>query len=92
MVVSMQYSMAEENPASQRQTTVTAYLKSKQLLLFVFAWRSVCQYSMAEENHAAQRQKAVTAYLKSKQLLLFVFAWRSVCSTRWQKRILQLKD
>ena len=33
--------MAEENPAGQRQTAVTAYLKSKQLLLFVFARRSV---------------------------------------------------
>ena len=31
-----QYSMAEENPAAQRQTAVTAHLKSKQLLLFVF--------------------------------------------------------
>ena len=45
----------------QRQTAVTAYLKSKQLLPFVFAWLSVCQYSMAEENPAAQRQTAVTA-------------------------------
>ena len=44
--------MAEKNPASQRQTAVTAFLKSKQLLLFVFARRSVCQYSMAEENPA----------------------------------------
>ena len=49
------------------------------------------QYLMAEENPAAQRQTTVTAHLKSKQLLLFVFAWWSVCSTRWQKRILQLK-
>ena len=57
--------MAEENPAAQRQKTVTAYLKSKQLLLFVFARRSVCQYSMAEENPAAQRQTAVTAYFTS---------------------------
>ena len=29
--------MAEENPAAQRQTTVTDYLNSEQLLLFVFA-------------------------------------------------------
>ena len=58
-----QYSMAEENPAAQRQTAVTAYFTSKPLLLFVFARRSVCQYSMAEENPAAQRQTAVTAYL-----------------------------
>ena len=56
----------------QRQTAVTAYLKSEQLLLFVFARWSVCQYSMAEENLTAQRQTAVTAYLKSKQLLMFV--------------------
>ena len=65
--------MAEDNPAAQRQTAVTAYLKSKQLLLFVFARRSACQYSMAEDNPAAQRQTAVSAYLKSKQLLLFGF-------------------
>ena len=45
---------------------------------------------MAEENSVAQRQTEVTAYLKSKQLLLFVFA--RYASTRWQKRILQLKD
>ena len=28
--------MAEENPAAQRQTAVTAHLESKQLLLFGF--------------------------------------------------------
>ena len=28
--------MAEENPAAQLQTAVTGYLKSNQLLLFVF--------------------------------------------------------
>ena len=44
----------------QRQTTVTDYFSSKQLLLFVFARRSVCQYWMAEDNPAAQRQTAVT--------------------------------
>ena len=65
--------MAEENPAAQRQTAVTAYYTSKQLLLFVFVRWSVCQYSMAEENPAAQRQTAVTDDLKSKQLLLFAF-------------------
>ena len=53
--------MAEENPAAQRQTAVTAYFSSEQLQLFVVARRSVCQYSMAEENPAAQRQTAVTA-------------------------------
>ena len=56
------------------QTAVTAYLKGKQLMLFVFARRSLCQYSMAEENPAAQRQTAIAAYLKSMQLLLFAFA------------------
>ena len=45
------------------QTAVTADFTSKQLLLFVFARRSVCQYSMAEENPAARRQTAVTDYL-----------------------------
>ena len=65
--------------AMQRQTTVTAYFSSKQLLLCPFVSRSLCQYSMAEENPAAQRQTSVTVYLPSKQLLLFVFARRSVC-------------
>ena len=42
--------------AEQRETDVTSYCLSKQLLLFGFARRSVCQYSMAEENTAMQRQ------------------------------------
>ena len=46
-----------------RQTAVAGDLESQQLLLFVFARRSVWQYSMAEENPAAQRQTAVTSYL-----------------------------
>ena len=57
-----------------RQRVGTAHMGSKQLLLLVFARRSVCQYLMAEENPAAQRQTALTAYLKSNQLLLFGFA------------------
>ena len=72
--------MAEENPAAQRQTAVTGYFSSKQLLLFVFARRSVCQYSMAEENPAAQRQTVVTDYLESKQLLLFAFDLLCKCN------------
>ena len=43
----------------QRQTAVTAYFTSKQLLLFAFVMY--------------QRQTAVTAYFTSKQLLLFAF-------------------
>ena len=31
-----QYSMKEDKPAAQRQTTVAAYMKSEQLMLFVF--------------------------------------------------------
>ena len=45
----------------QIQTAVTAYFSSDQLLLFVFARRSVYQYLIAEENPGAQRQTAVTA-------------------------------
>ena len=63
----------EENPAAQRKTAVTAHFTITQLLLSVFARRSVYQYSMVEENPAARRQTAVTANLKSKQLLLFAF-------------------
>ena len=59
--------MAEENSAAQRHTAVTAYFKSRQLLLFAFARQSVCQYSMAKKNPASQRQTAVTAYFKIKQ-------------------------
>ena len=47
----------------QRQTAVTADLKSKQLLLFVFANK---QYI------TVQRQIAVTAQFKRMLLLLFV--------------------
>ena len=32
------YSMAEENPAAQRQTVVSAYFTSKQLLLYTFGF------------------------------------------------------
>ena len=39
---------------------------------------------------AVQSQKAVAAYFSRKQLLPVVFA--QYASTRWQKRILQLKD
>ena len=44
------------------QTAVTAYLKSKQLLLFTFT-------AYSEE----QKQITVSGYLKRKQLLLFAF-------------------
>ena len=50
--------------AVQRQTAVTAYLKSKQLLLFVFALN----------KPAVQAQTALIDYLESEPLLLFVFA------------------
>ena len=63
----------------QRETAVTTYLKSKQLLLLAFGLLSVCQYLMAEDNPAAQRQTAVAAHLKTKQLLLFIFGQLSAC-------------
>ena len=65
----------------QRQTAVSAYFKSKQLLLFVFAQRSVCKYSMAEENPGAQRQTTVITYLTGEQLLLLVFVEKSAPSS-----------
>ena len=70
--------MAKENPAAQIQTAVTAYLESKQLLLFVFARRSVWQYSMAEGNPAAQRQTAVAAYFSSGYCCLPLHGGRNV--------------
>ena len=57
---SVLHSQNQFNVHLQRQSTVTSYLKIKQLLLFVFAGRSVCQYSIAEKNPASQRQTAVT--------------------------------
>ena len=54
-------------------TEVTAHLKSKQLLLFVFELQDYLLPSSNGILTAAQRQIAVTAYLKSEQLLLFVF-------------------
>ena len=57
----------------QRQTAVTAYMKSKQLLLFVFEQQDSLLPSSCGILTAEQRQTAVTAYLPNKQLLLFVF-------------------
>ena len=57
------------NCALQRQTAVTAHLKSTQLLLFVFAHHN---YDYACTDNVAQRQTAVTAHLKSEQLLFLV--------------------
>ena len=59
----------------QRQTAVTAYLKSKQLLLFVF----LCPVGLPSSagnilmsNSATQWQTAVSVHLKSKSLLMHV--------------------
>ena len=57
----------------QGQTAVTAYLKSEQLLQFVFELQDSLLPSSTGILNAAQRQTAVTAYLKREQLLLFVF-------------------
>ena len=54
----------------QRQTAVTAYLKSKQLLLFFFELQDSLLPSSTGILEFLQRQTAVTAYLKSEQLLL----------------------
>ena len=59
--------------AVHRQTAVTAYLKSKQLLLFVFELHVALLPLSTGILTVVQKQTAVTAYLKSKQLLLFVF-------------------
>ena len=59
--------------AVQRQTAVTAYFTSKQLLLFVFELQDSLLPSSTGILTAVQRQTAVTAYFTSKRLLLFVF-------------------
>ena len=58
----------------QRQTAVTAYFASKQLLLLVFGLQDSLLPSSTGIVTVVQRQTAVTAYFTSKQLLLFVFA------------------
>ena len=57
----------------QKQTAVTAYLTSEQLLLFVFELQDSLLQSSNAILTTMQKQTAVTAYLKIKQLLLFVF-------------------
>ena len=57
----------------QRQTAVTADLKSEQLLLFVFELQDSLLPSGSGILTSVQRQTSVTADLKSKQILLFVF-------------------
>ena len=52
---------------AQRQTAVTAYFSSKQLLLFAFAWQN-------NQITTVQIQKAVSAYITSKQILPSGFA------------------
>ena len=58
-----------------RQTAVTAYFTSKQLLLFVFELQDSLLPSSTGILTTEQRQTAVTAHLysKHKQLLLFIF-------------------
>ena len=58
----------------KRQTAVTAYFASKQLLLFVFELQDSLLPSSTGTLTVVQRQTAVTAYFAMKQLLLFVFA------------------
>ena len=54
--------MAEENPAAQRQTAVTAHSHSKQLLLFVVARRN-CTHDLAEQT-VTRIQHKMNTYLK----------------------------
>ena len=52
----------------QRQTAVTAYFKSEQLLMFNFA--------VDIFRKKANSSNCLIAYLKSEQSLLFAFVWR----------------
>ena len=56
---------------AQRQTAVTADLKSQQSLLFVFELQDSLLPSSTGILTAMQRQTAVAAYLKREQLLPF---------------------
>ena len=57
----------------QSQTTVTAYIASKQLLL-IFGLQESLLPSSNGVMTAVQKQTAVTAYFANEQLLLFAFA------------------
>ena len=50
------------NAAVQRQTAVAAYLKSKQLLLFIFALHSVCLYIVGRIGIHCDDKRAYTAF------------------------------
>ena len=62
--------------AVQRQTAVTAYFSSKQLLFFVFELQESLVPSSTGILTTVQRQTAVTAFLNNKHLLLFVFVFQ----------------
>ena len=66
--------------AVQRQTAVTAYFSSEQLLLFVFELQDSLLPSSTDMSSVMQRQTAVAAYFSGGQLLLFAFARRGHCS------------
>ena len=57
----------------KRQTAVTAYFSSKQLLLFAFELQDSHLPSSTGILTAEQRQTVVTAYFSSNQILLFAF-------------------
>ena len=67
----------------QRQTAVTAYLSSKQLLMFGFELQDSLLPSSTGILTAVQRQTAVTVYFSSKQLLLFVIARQCEHCLNW---------
>ena len=80
-----QYSMAEETPAAHRQTAVTAYLKSKQLL-FVFAWQcygmshiQIHQYLVRSGDTIAMPD---SSNLSSQPIALFPTPFFVLCNPR----------
>ena len=74
-----QYLLQEDNPAVQRQIALTTYFTSYQLLLFVF-----------DVGIYQQRQWLLTLQV-IRYLCLSLHSGQHAI-TRWQKRILQLKD
>ena len=57
-----QCSMAEGNPAAQRQTAIAAHFLSRQLLLFVFARRSVLPVLDGKRESGSSKAKTVSPY------------------------------
>ena len=85
------YSMAEENPAAQRQTAVTAYFTSKQLLLFVFARRfSMPVLDGRRESCSSKTNSSNCLLWKVSSYCCLSLHDSKLCSTTWVQAMLAI--